>query len=433
MIFIETLIKIIKNKNVFISFAIIYSIATLNSCVISKPYDNLYFFTEREIEFLNSFTLETLTKEQLDYSNKFINNQNAVELGRKLFFDIRLSKSQTRSCASCHNPKRKFTDGLSLAQGAQKLKRNTPSILGLAYSDWFYWDGRKDSLWSQALAPLEDPKEQGISRVSVVKVIDKFYRKEYETIFGSFTPKEKLYQLPANASPVQDAESKRLWEQMLQDDKDNINKVFVNVGKAIAAFEATLLPNQSNFDFFVAATKSGDLVKQKKYMKPQAVRGMRLFMGKARCASCHNGPLFTNFEFHNIGVPERNNVDVDLGRLVGAKLAANDEFNCASKFSDANIEKDCGEIRFIKKEGRELIGAFKTPSLRNIAETGPYMHAGQFETLEDVLNHYNRPTPPYYDPKQHDERPHFDLLPLNFSQKDLQSLVVFLEMLSDKN
>ena len=421
------------NRKHFFTFLTLFFAIFISGCSTNKIDTKLYSFTNDEIEFLESFTLKSLSKKKSNPSNIYFNNDLAVNFGRKLFFDIRFSHDQSLSCATCHNPNKNFTDGLSLALGAQKLKRNTPSIVGAVYSDWFYWDGRKDSLWSQALSPFENKQEQGISRVVVAKLVAKYYKTEYQNIFGLLPNLDSNLRFPNEASPVQNELNKSLWEAMDKADKKLINRVFANVGKAIAAYEATLLPKNSNFDFFVAATKTNDIQAQRKYMSPDAVLGMRLFMGRGRCASCHNGPLFTNFEFHNIGVPERDNKNVDLGRFKGAKLAANDEFNCLSPYSDADKKFDCGEIRFVKQEGRELIGAFKTPSLRNVAQTKPYMHAGQFATLHEVLSHYNSPIPPFFDPEQHTERPHFDLFPLNFNQKELQSLIVFLEMLSDKN
>ena len=115
---------------------------------------------------------------------------------------------------------------------------------------------------------------------------------------------------------------------------------------------------------------------------------MRLFIGKANCTQCHNGPLLTSNEFHNTGVPPRPELAIDHGRLTGATAVLNDEFNCRSQWSDAR--ERCAELEFIVTGEHTLDRAYKVPSLRNVAERAPYMDAGQFATLADVLDHYNR-------------------------------------------
>jgi cytochrome c peroxidase len=164
-------------------------------------------------------------------------------------------------------------------------------------------------------------------------------------------------------------------------------------------------------------------------MSADEVAGLRLFMGPARCASCHNGPLFSNHEFHNIGAPEADTRRVDLGRHAGVRQLQASGFSCLSRWSDARPSQ-CEEMRFLKTQGPELVGAFKTPSLRNVAATAPYMQAGQFTTLEAVLAHYNAPKPPYFDPAQHPNRPHFDILPLQLGEAQIHQLIAFLGTLS---
>jgi cytochrome c peroxidase len=152
-------------------------------------------------------------------------------------------------------------------------------------------------------------------------------------------------------------------------------------------------------------------------------------MGRANCASCHNGALFTNFEVHNVAAPEADPARVDLGRFEGVQALQASGFTCLSATSDAPPGQ-CEEMRFLKTQGPELVGAVKTPSLRNVAATAPYMHAGQFKTLPEVLAHYNAPRPPFYDPAQHPNRPHFDILPLQLSPAEIDQLVDFLGTLT---
>ena len=156
-------------------------------------------------------------------------------------------------------------------------------------------------------------------------------------------------------------------------------------------------------------------------LTPDAVSGLRLFVGKGQCINCHNGPLFTNNDFHNTGVPAALGLPEDTGRAKGVQQVLADEFNCLSTYSDAAPE-DCGELRFAKADDHALERQFKPPSLRNVAERAPYMHAGQFATLREVLHHYNRaPAAP---------AGHSELKPLNLSEQELGQLEAFLRSLS---
>jgi cytochrome c peroxidase len=127
----------------------------------------------------------------------------------------------------------------------------------------------------------------------------------------------------------------------------------------------------------------------RQHLTPEEISGLRLFTGKANCVQCHNGPLLTDNHFHNTGVPAVSELPADLGRSSGARQVLADEFNCLSPYSDADPQ-ECSELRFLISEGEELLRQFKPPSLRNVAERFPYMHAGQFDSLERVLEHYNQ-------------------------------------------
>src|SRR5262249_54875834 len=150
-----------------------------------------------------------------------------------------------------------------------------------------------------------------------------------------------------------------------------IDRVFTNVGKVIMAYERRLTLTPSRFDDFAAALAMGRAPEQlRALLNEDEVQGMRLFMGRASCVNCHSGPLFTNYEFHNVAAPEPDETAVDLGRWAGIDLLLKDEFTCLSPWSDAKPEQ-CGEMRYLKRGGAELISAYKTPSLRNVAETAP--------------------------------------------------------------
>ncbi len=310
-----------------------------------------------------SLSLVALPPLPPDPSNRIGDDPRAAEFGHRLFFDPRLSVNGGISCATCHQPIRRFADGLPRGVAIGMSKRNTPSIVGSAYSPWLYWDGRKDSQWSQALSPLEDPNEHGGSRRLVVSIVasDADYRRRYEALFGA--PPDLVV-------------------------AGELDRAFANVGKAIAAYERLLMPGESRFDRYAEhLQRSGDPVEQD-LLSPQEIRGLRLFIGEARCIECHNGPLFTNNEFHNTGLLSVPGETPDRGRSDGLRMLLADPFNCLGAYSDA-ARDDCGELRFARA-GTDLIGATRTPSLRNLQDTAPFQSKGQFATIAEVLAHYNR-------------------------------------------
>jgi cytochrome c peroxidase len=203
-------------------------------------------------------------------------------------------------------------------------------------------------------------------------------------------------------------------------DRDGATRVFVNVGKAIAAYERRIGFGPSRLDLFLAAWKQTGTPPADILTRDETA-GLALFVGKANCTQCHNGPLLTNNEFHNTGVPKRPGLPQDHGRLTAVAAVETDEFNCRSRWSDAAPE-ECAELAFLAAPSEALERAFKVPSLRNVAERAPYMHAGQFATLAEVLDHYNRaPAAP---------AGHSELKALGLSRGELGQLEAFLRTLS---
>lgn len=240
-----------------------------------------------------------------------------VDLGRQLYFDTRLSKNNSVSCAFCHNPGTGFADARQFSIGAFGTAggRQAPTVYNTGFIPLQFWDGRAGSLEEQAIGPIHNPIEMAETHETVVPKIAKIpgYQKQFQLIFGG------------GAS--------------LQ-----------HIAEAIAAFERTIVSQNSPFDKYVL----GD----SKAMDEAAVRGMALFKGKARCVLCHNGPNFTDNQFHNLGVPQAGPLKEDLGRFM------------------------------VSRQERDK-GAFKTPTLRSIVETAPYMHDGVFKTLEEVVDFKN--------------------------------------------
>lgn len=344
-----------------------------------------------EIETLESLWIGTLGPPPASPSNAVADDARAARMGHRLFFDERLSGNGEVACATCHRPGRRFTDGRRVAEAIGTSDRNAPSIVGAAYSPWLYWDGRKDSLWSQALEPLEDPDEHGGTRMEIARVIagDAGYRETYEALFGALPELSDRSRFPAAAAPVPDTQAESAWRSMTPADRERVTEVYVNVGKAIAAYERLLVPGPARFDAYVEAVMRGDEAAQREIFSESEARGLELFIGEAQCTRCHNGPLLTNNEFHNTGVLSAPGEVPDVGRIDGVRTVMNDPFNCLGPWND-DATRRCPELRFARKDDPALLGSVRTPSLRNLDGTQPYMHKGQIPTLDGVLTHYNR-------------------------------------------
>ena len=379
-------------------------------------------WTERELELMASLWLANLPALPPDPSNTVADDPRAAQLGHRLFFDPRLSGNGQVACATCHQPDLHYTDGRLKGRALGESKRNTPSIVGTAYSPWLYWDGRKDSLWSQSLSPLEDPNEQGGNRVAIARLMarDAGYRRAYESLFGTIPDLSDTDRFPRAAAPVQGTELAAAWHDMDSRDRERITRVFVNVGKAIAAYERLLLPGTSRFDAYVAAMSAANGSLARAPLDADEAVGLRLFMGDARCIECHNGPLFTNNEFHNTGVLSSPGEIPDRGRIDGVARVRADPFNCLSEYSDDPV-KDCAELRFART-GSELTGALRTPSLRNLAPTAPYSHKGQTGSLREMVQHYNRARMAMIG--------HNEAKPLGLSRRERSQVEAFLNTLA---
>lgn len=349
-------------------------------------------WTESERALILSLSLDRLGPLPTDLGNAVADNPRAAALGHRLFFDSRLSANGTVSCASCHRPDKRFTDGLEKGVALGVSGRNTPSLVAAAYSPWQYWDGRKDSLWAQALSPLETPEEHGFSRDQLVQLFttDPIYRREYGALFA-----------PLPVEPRTPA---------------MINTIFANIGKAIAAYERLLLPGPSRFDQYAAELSLGNAIEPPAMLTSDELAGLRLFIGPAACTQCHNGPLLTNHEFHNTGVLSYPGELPDRGRLDGLIEVEADPFNCLGAFGHSS-PAECEELRFVRR-GKELLGAMRTPSLRNLGGTAPYFHKGQAGDLMSVLKHYNEAPAAMIG--------HNETEPLGLSSDQLDQLKAFL-------
>lgn len=375
-----------------------------------------------ELALLRSLSISSLPPPPPAPSNRVADDPRAARLGHRLFFDPALSADGSVSCATCHDPERHFTDGRPRSRGLGETARNAPSVVASAWSPFLFWDGRRDSLWSQALSPLEAPEEMGSTRLEVVRHVtgSPATAERYAELFGP-PPDFAADGWPARAGPRGDAAARDAWSRLDADQRRAVNRAFANVGKAIAAYERRLRPGPAPFDRYVERLLAGDAAGAAEWLDPDAVAGLRLFVDgeRGRCLRCHNGPLLTNQAFHDVATARLGDVP-DLGRSVGIQALLLSEWNCLGPYSDASPAA-CAELRFLdRRRASRAQGAFKTPTLREVARTGPYLHDGSLATLEAVVEHY-RAIP--------EESPS-ELLPLAIEDAEADRLAAFLRMLS---
>lgn len=330
-----------------------------------------------------------------DPSNLASGNPEAIALGERLFFDPRLSPSGKVLCATCHAPFRAWQDGRARAFGLADVDRNTQGLLDVRYQRWFGWDGAGDSLWAQSVRPILEPREMGGSVAQAAALVrgDAELSCRFDKVFG----------IPVSA---------------------NDEAVLAGIGKALAAFQETLLSGRSPFDDFRDALSRSDFSSMKKY--PEAAqRGLRIFIGRGNCGACHVGPAFTNGEFHDTGVPFFVAGGVDPGRHGGIRKLQANPLNLLGRYNDDRSGASAVKTRQVAEEHRNF-GEFKVPSLRNVANTAPYMHNGSLATLAEVVRHYSEINP---------DRLHSDgealLKPLRLSASESADLVAFLESLTE--
>jgi len=376
-----------------------------------------------ELSVLRTLALDTLKPLPPDPSNAAADDPAAAGLGARIFFDTRFSGNGAVACASCHMPERHFTDGRPFGVGVDVIPLNAMTLVGAAYSSWQTWNGKADSQWAQALLPLENALEHGGDRTFYAHLIAEHYANEYTALFGALPELGDVARFPRHAGPVEDAAARAAWEQMDFADQNAVNQVFANLGKVLAAYERTLLPRPARFDRYVASLDDAGRSQGEPILSADEIAGLRIFIGKGRCTECHNGPRFTNDAFHNTAIPGAPDIPLQRGRIDGAALVQNDIFNCLGPYSDA-MPAECTALRFMVAEGDTLLGSMKTPTLRNVAKTGPYMHTGQLATLADVVAHYNGGG---YALQGHNE-----LTQLNLTTQETRQLEAFLRTLTEE-
>ena len=319
-----------------------------------------------------------------------------IALGNKLFHDQRFSSDGKVSCSHCHDDAKAFTDSpLKTSKGVrdQSGTRNAPTVANAAYFTSLFWDGRSPSLEDQSQHPFVNPIEMGLATHDpILKIVraDADYAAAFKTVFG----------------------------------KSGDAIALTDVEKAIAAFERTLVFGDSPFDNWRFGHEA-------EAIGAQAKRGFDVFIGQGRCVSCHvieqDQALFTDNRFHNIGVGI-NRIQPDIPRLTSEFLKATQAGASVDKavLGDSKTS-DLG--RFAVTTNFDEVGAFKTPTLRNVAVTGPYMHDGSLKTLKDVVKHYNNGGKSDGDPSVNDYLSG-GIRPLDLTEQQMDDLVAFMETLT---
>ena len=287
--------------------------------------------------------------------------RHEIELGRRLFFDPRLSGSGQIACASCHIPDLSWTDGRKKSVGHEMAenRRNSPSLLNVWAYDRLFWDGRSPNLEDQAFGPINSESEMHSDMPDVMRKLRGIagYRALFDSAFGG----------------------------------EGINPETMT--RALASFQRTLVSRQADFDRFLQGNKNA--------MSDEALRGLHIFRTKARCMNCHQGSLLTDNQFHNTGLTHYKKDHEDLGRYLATRKA-------------------------------EDVGKFKTASLRDVMRTRPWMHNGQFDDMEKILDRYSAGIvlpEPTADEKKDSLYPKTDpiLRRLDLTAREKQDLIAFLE------
>jgi cytochrome c peroxidase len=413
-------------------------------------------FTQAELDALGTLAPSVLPPPPEDSSNRWADDPAAQAFGQKLFFETEFSgklldgdNDGTKnalgnvgdtgkvSCAGCHVPDAGFLDdrtlGKQISLGAGWGLRRAPSLLDVGQAGLLMWDGRHDALYNQVFGPLESPVEMNTSRLFTAQVTYRKHRAEYETLFGEMPALDDTTRFPPltaettgcqpdgfdtlvtcdgseHGLPGDGAE----FDAQSPEDQDAVTEVVVNLGKAIGAYERLLSCGSSRFDDWVRGDRGA--------LSFAEQRGAQLFVGKAGCVTCHSGPYLSDQQFHNVGLKPQPVAAVfldanDRGAAQGLELALGDRLNVRGKFSDG----DDGRLPDVVRP--EMEGAFRTPTLRCVAQRPSFFHTGQMRTLDEVVAFFARGGDHFGFPGKS------VLSPLELSDEERDDLVAFLRAL----
>lgn len=366
--------------------------------------DMVDVFTKEEFDQISQFG--PLGDVPRDPTNRYADDPAVAAFGQRLFFEKSYSHALTVAdpvlgpvgaigkvaCASCHDVNNYYVDTRSkpnsLSIGVNYTTRNAPTLVNVAFYTWMSWGGKEDTLWYQGANGCESPVNFGGNRLEYAHMLYRKYRTDYNALFPvpldpALDPAAPdAARFPAQGKPkASPTAPDGPWEMMAAADRDIINLIMANAGKAIEAYERNLVSKNAPIDRYIA----GDYTA----LSPAAKRGLGLFIGKAACVDCHSGPTFSDQGFHNTGVPQigTNLPKTDNGRFDDVPKTLVNTWNTAGKYSD-DPAFGMAKLNGLQPSD-DLKGVFRTGALRHIEKTGPYMHTGGFATLEEVVHFYN--------------------------------------------
>src|SRR5882724_11599668 len=347
-----------------------------------------------------------------DTTNAYADIAAAATLGQKLFFDKRYSGPLVAllpagtvnplgadgatgkvACATCHlGPAMSDNrDPFNVTLGTNFHTRNAPALVNSSFYTWTNWGGRFSAQWELPLAVAENPLTMNSNRLKLAHFIYDQYKTEYETVFATTmnaalaSTAADAARFPAEGKPKASGANNGPWEGMAPDDQTVVNRIIVNYGKALQAYFRKLVSRNAPFDQYVASN-GGSAISE------SAKRGAELFVGKANCSKCHSGPFFSDDNFHNLGVRQDNTVPhepaLDNGRFADAATLLGSALNSKGAFSDDTVAGTARLAGLTNPMPDASKAAFRTASLREVADTAPYMHSGQLKTLADVVKFY---------------------------------------------
>jgi cytochrome c peroxidase len=415
------------------------------SCGANDPRPATLTFSEEEWAIVE--TLSPVPEVPANPTNVYADDPAAAVLGQRLFFETRyagalvvgddgsngglgaVGEKGKVACASCHNPGSWFMDTRTtpnnVSLGAAYTARNAPSLVNVVFYDFFGWAAKQDWPYVQASGSPESKDNTAGNRLEFAHMLFTHYGDEYDALFAepldpALDPDHAdASRFPATGKPKSKPEDPDgAWEAMAAEDRVIIQRIMSNSGKAIEAYERLLVSRGAPFDRFVAGEENA--------ISLSAKRGLKLFVGKAACVECHSGSTFTDDKVHVTGVPQTgaNVPQMDVGHFVDADLMLKNSYNGASQFSD---DREAGAAKLASITVDEAkTGAFRTKSLRHVEHTGPYMHDGCMDSLEAVIEFYDRGGGDTDYSGTKDPL----LVPLNLTSGERADLVAFLKTLT---
>lgn len=358
-------------------------------------------------EALRMFALPESTGPLPDVTNRYADDPRAAELGRQFFFEKRFSgplldeannglpgtlgmqgEAGKVSCSGCHLPESGYLDRRSPRQqislGSGWTRRRAPSLLGVGQATLLNWDGRRDAAFNQPFTPLEDPLEFNSSRLYIAQRIKELYREPYEAVFGALPSLDQYDELAPDEAGCEELPVDVAHGSCDKPGKDDVEvtRVVVNLAKSIQAYTRQISCGRSRFDNWLDGDDAA--------LTADEIAGAQLFVGKGYCVTCHKGPFFTDQKFHNVGMRPDFEFFIgefdDPGAAEGVALALADPMNSEGQFSDGSDHR----LDFWRNPDLQLLGAFRTPSLRCVNRRPSFMHTGQLRSLQDVVRFFNK-------------------------------------------